>query len=199
LAAFAQQQRTRQRRYLNVIAGGRSEPDVLTDADFDNSDEHLTPAARLVLRMVPAGLNYDKASYLDLFDQITKLMAAYVKSEKGKKLADSPDLLMARAVGEIAAFITGEPLLREPVVRYLATTVDDDPHTHEPEGDKSLQSQASVQQAETIEKEHPTMANEDNLSEYEDNRAREIIRALSKDGEPRSTFSRHQNVVHAVG
>jgi hypothetical protein len=60
LAAFAQQQRMRQRERLNVIAGGRSEPDILKP--FDNSDEHLTPAARLVLRMVAAGVNHDGAS-----------------------------------------------------------------------------------------------------------------------------------------
>jgi hypothetical protein len=171
LAAFVQQQRALRRKYFNVIAGGLSEPDVLKP--FDNSDEHLTPAARLTLRLVPAVLNYDKASFLDLFNRIAKLMAAYVSSEKGKKRAGSPDLLMTAAVGEIAAFSAGEPLLRDAVVRYLAATVDDDPHTNEPEGGKSLQSQ-----------EHSTMASEDNMSEYEDNRAREIIRALSKDGEP---------------
>jgi sRNA-binding protein len=180
-AVFAQEQRTRQRRYLSVIAGGRSEPDVLADVskEFANledkhfEDEHLTPAARLTLRMVPAVLNYDAASGRDFIGRITNLMAAYVNSEKGKKRAAMPHLLMTAAVGEIAAVIAGEPLLRDAVVRYFATTaVDDDPRTHEPESDKSLQSQ-----------EHFTMANKDELSHYADNRARELIRALSKDDE----------------
>jgi sRNA-binding protein len=174
LALSAQEQRARQRKYLNVIAGGRSEPDVLADAleGFDdNSDEHLTPAAQLALRLVSAFLNDDGASCHDLIDRITKLIAAYVNSEKGKKRAGSPELLMTAAVGEIAAVIAGEPLLRDAAVRYAATTVDDDPRTHEPEGGKSLQSL-----------EHFTMADEDNLPEYEDKHAREIIRELSRDG-----------------
>jgi hypothetical protein len=59
-------------------------------------------------------------------------------------------------------------------------TADDDPRTHELEGSKS---HAFVQQAETIDKEHSTMANEDNMFTSQDfNRAREIIRELSRDG-----------------
>jgi hypothetical protein len=108
------------------------------------ADRQRQLTARLALRMVPAALNYDKASCLDLFDRVVKLMAAYVESEKGKKLTDRPDLLMTRAVGEIAAVIAGrlfewpgEPSLREAVVAFLAMTADDDPRTHELEGSKS--------------------------------------------------------------
>jgi sRNA-binding protein len=192
VAILAQEQRTRQRRYLNVIAGGRSEPDVLTDAD--NSDEHLTPAARLALRMVPAVLNYDAASVRDLIGRITNLMAAHVNSEKGKKRAAMPHLLMTAAVGEIVAVMAGEPLLRDAVVAYLATIVDDEPRTHEPEGGKS---HTFVQQAETIDKEHSTMANEDNRVEQDlDNRAREIIRELSKGGH--SDYEQLTIVMNAV-
>src|SRR5262249_49694206 len=91
-----------------------------------------------------------------------------------------PDLLMTAAIGEVAMIIYSEPLLRDAVVRYLATTVDDDPRTHELEGGKS---HTFVQQAETIDKEHSTMANEDNRAEQNlDNRAREIIKELSKGG-----------------
>jgi len=173
LAVFAQQQRALQRERLNVIAGGRSEPEVLADVfkEFANledkhfEDEHLTPAARLALRMVPAVLNHDAANFRDIFDRITKLMAAYV-DKKGKELADRPDLLMMRTLGEMAAVIAGEPLLRDAVVRYLATTVDDDPHTHEPEGDKPQAETTNTEQPTT--KEQHTTANKDNTFITED-------------------------------
>src|SRR5262249_18730264 len=132
----------------------------LEDKHFE--DEHLTPAARLTLRMVPVALNYDGASGRDLIDRISKLMAAYVDSEKGKKRADKPHLLMTAAVGEIAAFIAGEPLLRCGVVKSLGATVDDDPR----EGDKPQAETTDTEQSTT--KEQPTMANKDNTFTTED-------------------------------
>jgi hypothetical protein len=122
--------------------------------------------------MVAAGVNHDGASVSDLLNRIADLMAAYVNSEKGKKHAGMPNLLMIAAVSEIAAVMTDEPLLRDAAVRYAATTVDSNPRTHEPEGDKSLQSQEPF-----------TMAGEDELSHYANNRARELIEALFKDFE----------------